>query len=337
MKPRLTTRTRAALLLGAAIVLAAPRLALAQATEPEALIDAGVAARRAGDDAGALALFTQAWGRGHAPRARAQMGLAEQALGRFVDAEAHLSEALAATQDEWIAGRRATLEEALGLVRARLAQLEVRVDQPGARLFVDGREVGTLPLARPLWLVPGTVVIELRAPRFASSTRRITVTAAELSRESFMLVPATSHDDPGAERPSDSTEPVDGSGSALPTLGWITGGVGVVGLGLGVVFYVRRENAVGEYNSDACVPPTGASRDETCGAFARDARSAELLETISFVAGGALVAGGLALVLLSGGSGSRTPRRRPRAYDARRCSAPSSAPAARGGSSRCPC
>lgn len=104
--PCLTMRMFAALYVSALLLIAAPQLALGQAQSPDQLIEAGVAARRGGDDERALVLFTQAWASGHSPRARAQMGLAEQALGKFVDAEAHLSEALAAPGDAWITARR---------------------------------------------------------------------------------------------------------------------------------------------------------------------------------------------------------------------------------------
>jgi len=65
-------------------------------TSLNAQISRGVALRRQGRDASALEVFQSAWRSSRAPRALAQVALAEQALGRWVAAEAHLVEALAA-------------------------------------------------------------------------------------------------------------------------------------------------------------------------------------------------------------------------------------------------
>jgi len=309
-------------------ICATPQHAQAQASDAQSLLDAGVAARRAGHDEEALALFTRAWDAGQLPRARAQMGLAEQALGKFVDAELHLAEALS-WRDAWIDERRATLEEALTSVRARLARLEVRVEQPGAQLRVNGRAVGALPLAQALVLLPGTVAVSVSAPGFATSTRTVEVVAGQLSRESFELAPLETTTRPAAggvarvgaasggaasgggdAGPIDATAP---SASPLPTIGWITVGVGVVGVGLGAVFYAQRESAASDYNDDARCLVGGRSRDENCGADGSAARSAETLMTVSLVAGGVLVAGGLALLLLGGRDSRETAPQQARA------------------------
>ena len=304
-------RMTGGLVLAVAVLLTGPTTGHGQARTAEQLLDAGVAARRAGHDDEALALFTQAWERQPTARARAQMGAAEQALGQFVEAEAHLAEALAGHADAWIDERRATLEAAHSAVEARLAQLEVRVEQPGARLRVDGLEVGALPLARALRRMPGTVTIEVSADGFAPSARSVTVTAGELSRETFVLVPLTVTGavtaGPGGGAPGHvgtvGAAPDGASGSALPLIGWIAGGVGVAGVGLGFVFYAQREAGVRAYNDDARCLVGGKTRGENCAADASAARTAETRMLVSMIGGGALLAGGLGLVLLGGGGG----------------------------------
>src|SRR5262245_7061850 len=64
--------------------------------EVEALIKSGVSLREQGKDEAALREFQRAHELSRAPRALAQIALAEQALGRWIDAEAHLEEALTA-------------------------------------------------------------------------------------------------------------------------------------------------------------------------------------------------------------------------------------------------
>lgn len=138
-------RSNAMLALIFVALLAGPRLGYAQERTDEELIAAGVAARRDGNDDAALALFTQAWEQGHTPRARAQIGLAEQALGRFADADTHLVEALASAEDEWIIAQRAALEEALVGVRARLRGEDAPIDtnDPAARALLEARAQST--------------------------------------------------------------------------------------------------------------------------------------------------------------------------------------------------
>lgn len=332
------------------VALAASSRVAAQDRSPEQLIAAGIGARRAGNDEQALALFTQAWQAGHAPRARAQMGLAEQALGQFVEAEAHLAEAAAVSGDAWIASHRAALADGLVAVRAHLGSLDVRADRPGVQLRVNGHDAGTLPLAQPLRLLPGAATVEVSAPGFVSNTRTVTVTAAQLSRESFELVPvpvaavtvvqpaqpvqpvrpvqpvhAAGHIAPRLAltttrlgvtvtprlHVSLNGEPalIELSGSVLPILGWTAAGVGVVGVGLGIMFYTQRESAAATYNNDdLCLDVLDQSREQQCHTSSAKVRSAESLMTVSLIGGGVFLAGGLALALLSGGSdASETP------------------------------
>ena len=304
-------RMTGALALAVALVLAGPNTGHGQERTAEQLLDAGVAARRAGHDDEALTLFTQAWERQPTSRARAQMGAAEQALGQFVEAEAHLAEALAGHDDAWIEERRPTLEAAHAAVEARLGQLEVRVEQPGARLRVDGLEVGALPLTRALRRMPGTVTVEVSADGFAPSTRSVTMTAGELSREVFVLVrltvavAVTAEAGVGAagHAATVGAAPNRASSSALPMIGWIAGGVGVAGVGLGFVFYAQREAGVRAYNDDSRCLAGGKTRGENCAADASAARTAEALMLVSMIGGGVSLAGGLGLVLLGGSGG----------------------------------
>ncbi len=86
-----------------------------------------------------------------------------------------------------MSAHRAALELALTEVQAHVGQLDVRVVQSNVRLRVDGRDVGILPLSRPLRLLPGTVVVSVSAEGYAPTTRSVTVTAGQLSRERFEL------------------------------------------------------------------------------------------------------------------------------------------------------
>ena len=180
---------RAAVVLG---LLLLPASANAQQADDDALIRRGLSLRRHGHDDQAYALFEQAWNVSHSARARAQMGLAAQALGRWVDADRLLREALAVRDDAWVADRRAVLESSLTEIDAHLGLLDVRCNVAGAEVRVDGTGRGTTPLAEPLRLPAGTVHIQLRAEGHLEVTRQAQVTVGATTREQIDLVPMPS-------------------------------------------------------------------------------------------------------------------------------------------------
>ncbi len=84
------------------------RHAAAAGDPAELLIRQGVELRKKGKNAAAVERFQQAYDLAHTARAAAQLGLCEQALERWVDADAHLAEALASS-DPWIERQRTIL------------------------------------------------------------------------------------------------------------------------------------------------------------------------------------------------------------------------------------
>jgi hypothetical protein len=116
----------------------------------------------------ALAVFQGVYAATHEARALAQVALAEGELGRLVDAEAHLVEALAQGDERWIRHNRRSLETALERLRTHLGSLAVECATPGAELWIGGQRVAGLPMAQPLRVVSGTVTFEVRASGFAT-------------------------------------------------------------------------------------------------------------------------------------------------------------------------
>jgi PEGA domain len=161
-----------------------------KAGDEPSLIAQGVALRLQGHDAAAFEVFSHAWERFRTPRAQAQLGLAAQALGRWTMAETHLAGALQ-SDDAWVAGKRKPIEDALVVVRKRLGSLEVLADVDGAEVLVDGKSMGRLPLAAPLRLPAGTVVLQVQAGGHVPVQRSVMVEGGQLARESFQLVKLT--------------------------------------------------------------------------------------------------------------------------------------------------
>ncbi len=173
----------------------APALA---AEEPDEMLKRGVQLRRDGKDAEALEVFRKAYSLRASPRAAAQVGLAEQALGRWIAAEAHLTEALRAPEDPWIKKNRAALEGALESVGRRLATLEVLGGPVGAEVLVEGTKVGELPLPRPLRVPAGVLRVEVRAPGHGGATRMVVAEPRSHTRETIELRAAAVEGPPAA-------------------------------------------------------------------------------------------------------------------------------------------
>jgi len=173
--------------MAAGLLLAEGAFSFALAVDPEALIQQGVDLRRQKKDEAALKLFEQAYALQAGPKAAAQIGLAQQALGRWVKADKHLREALSATRDPWINKNRAALQEDAEAVARHVGHLEVSGSPVGAEVVVDGELVGRLPLPDTVAVNAGTVAVEVRAPGYLSILRGASIAGGDLARENIQL------------------------------------------------------------------------------------------------------------------------------------------------------
>jgi len=160
-----------------------------QNADSTTLLQRGNDLRRTGRDEEALKLFKQADAQHPSPRGRAQIALAEQALGRWVASERDLSLALASPDDPWIEKNRATLEEALTAVRGHLARIVVLGSPAGAEVSINGERVGRLPLPSPISVVAGRVLVIVEAEGHVPVSREVDARVGELVRETVDLPP----------------------------------------------------------------------------------------------------------------------------------------------------
>lgn len=170
-------------------LLLSPPAAFAQTDPVEERLRRGVDLRRAGHEDEARAEFEAAYGLRREPRTAAQLGLACQAGGEWVRADALLREALAAPTDAWITRNRAALEGARAMAERHLATVHLVGDVAGARVRVNGADAGALPLAAPLRVLAGSVTLELSAEGHEPLTLRFVTAAGETLRERATLRP----------------------------------------------------------------------------------------------------------------------------------------------------
>jgi hypothetical protein len=297
--------------------------ARAAADDEDALIRRGLELRKAGDDHSALIVLQRAYQIARSPRAAAQLGFAEQALGRWTQAEVHVSEALRADSDPWIRKNRAVVEEALQTIRAHVGRIEIAGGQPGAQVLVNGVPVGAMPLPTAIPVNAGPVDVEMRAPGHLPALKTVNVAAGEYARVPFTLqrlggprAPApvaaappapvsppvaTAPPAPTPQPPSavlaapgiaPATEPgipdadVEGDpgrGGRRAGVGLMVGGVAMIGLGVG-------GSLIGKSKFDAIHEDAAANRpyDEGNGNW----QTYETAAAVAYVVGAAALVGG---------------------------------------------
>jgi hypothetical protein len=283
---------------GCAFLLAAflaTGTARAQSSSAE-MVEKGIKLRREHRDAEALDLFRRADQLNPAPRVKAQIGLAEQALAQWVEAERDLTQALSAGQDPWILEHLDALKTALAAIEQHLASVTIESNAAGAELWVNGLRVGVLPLA-PLRVVAGTVNVELRSKDFETMRKSIAIEPGKSLTERIVLPAAQpAPAEPRVERPMPAPPPLPPSTTRVLAWGSLTA-AGVV-LASAVVAEVVREQNAAHYDDDSqCFVPGQGTRDRQCGVYRGRAETAQTFATVGFVAAGALGVASLAFFL----------------------------------------
>jgi tetratricopeptide (TPR) repeat protein len=248
------------------------------------LVAHGVELRRMGRDAEALAEFKRALAIEKSPRTQAQVALAEQALGLWVEAEEDLLRAFDQKGDPWIKKNLTSLTKALGVIRSHLGTLDLWGSPDGATVLINTRAVGKLPLDRPIRVAGGPVLLTARLDGYLDMTRTVAVPAGATVREHIELYPAAVANAPkrkdaaatavpstakpaavatGAVR-SPSADPIglrqvtepSPPSSGLRPLAWAAGIGAAAALAFGVVETVARQHDKAAFENYAFPNPT---------------------------------------------------------------------------------
>ncbi len=277
-------------------------LALARAgwteSNDEELIEQGVALRRERKDNEALERFRRAYELRPTARAQAQIGLAEQALGKWADAERDLSAATKVDDDPWIQKNQKALARALAETAQHLAWLRIDTNVEHAEVLIDGSPVADLP-AEGLRLSAGTVRAELRAEGHESVQRTIEVPPGSTVVLHVVLAPRETNRFDINPFPMQERAPAENGTSLRRTMAWLSLGVGGVLVGEAVAAQVARETFIAKYNDDNLCFYGTLTRNQRCGQYKSQAETAQTLAGIGFATGG-LALGASAYLFLSG-------------------------------------
>jgi hypothetical protein len=188
----------------------APVLAARPASkeEPETLLRQGIELRRRGDDQRAHGYFKRAYEISRTPRTAAQLGLSDQAVGQFFEAEPLLSEALSSVDDPWVQEHKAILENSRKTVRQHLGMLTI-VGAPDGTLVQIGEHAAIpVPQDGAIWVAPGESNLRFEAPERRAVTKTVTVAAGDKARVEIELV--ANAPPPRVESPPTEASPPEG-------------------------------------------------------------------------------------------------------------------------------
>jgi len=139
-----------------------------------------------GDAAAALRKFEQAYAIFPSPKIWFDVGVAERALDRPVEALQAFQRFLAEAVQAPVESRREA-QEAVATLMSGLGRLTVECAVPGVDVSLDGKPAGVTPLAGPIWATPGTHQLAARREGMVPDVQDVSVAAA--SERTVTLAP----------------------------------------------------------------------------------------------------------------------------------------------------
>jgi hypothetical protein len=243
----------------------------AENPEADRFVSQGIALRAQGRDADALEAFQRAAELDpNSVRVQIHLATVYQALGDWLKADEYLSMALSRSNHPYVNRHRQVLEDAKKVIDANVGRLEVEGEPVGSEVRLNGRLVGTLPLASPVRATIGSYVLEVQSPGHYPVSRPIVITGGALVRELVDLEPMSTAA-PGrvAETTFAGSTNGAGPGADLPAhrtwLTWtLAGAAGVAGV-ISIGAIISREAHADHWNDNSRCLEAGRTRAEVCG------------------------------------------------------------------------
>ncbi len=262
------------------------------AAAADALFRAGRAAALQGDHLEAAARFAESYRLDPAPGTLLNLAVAEDKLGRLAAAWEHARAAALALPpgDE----RTLLARQLFDAIDARLPRLTLRSGanlEANAHVSVDGVELLPASFGIPLPLDPGPHTVMVRSPEHRPFA--VTIRLDEGVRAEQVL-------EPGEALPPPSTAGDAHPSSPLRLIGYGLLAGGALSLAAGGVIgglALDRGATVERHCTDRC-DPEGFDASKS-------GKTLSTVSTVSFIAAGALLAGGVLLVLVAPAQGTR--------------------------------
>jgi hypothetical protein len=269
------------------------------------LVAQGIALRRSGQDAQALAVFQRAEVlEPSSARIQIHLAAAHQALGEWEAADRYLARALAQANDPYVQRHQSMLASARRRIDAHIGSLEVSGGPPGTQVWLNGRLVGTLPMSETVRIEGGIYTLEARLPRHYPVTRSVAIAGGSLVRESIRLQPVSAVS--AAPSPVAADEQPLGAedgGTRSGSPGWLTwtlAGLTIGAAGGTVYAWSVREGHAEKWNDDTACLQQDRTRNQVCAGELDAGKRAETWMWIGGAATGAFAAAALVSYWLQG-------------------------------------
>lgn len=236
-----------------------------------------------------------------APAVGTLLNLADcyERAGQNASAWARFHEAIALAQRLGRPDREKTARDRAEKLEPRLIRLSIVAQDKDAEVKLDGNVLDAAVLGSPVPVDPGKHSVEATAKGKRPFTTTIEV--SDRMKSPSVEIPALDVDPTASKASSDKgsdgnadkgpSEESRSDGSTQRTISYVLMGVGVVGVGVGTVFGLRTSSKWSEAQTHC----TGIECDRTGVTLAAEAKNNGTVSTISFIAGGLLLAGGAAL------------------------------------------
>jgi len=220
--------------------------------------------------------------------------------GRTASAWAAYHEAAAVAKSAGQADREAKALRGAQAVEGRLERMIIKVKAPQAGLVIKRGDVTIDEAAwgSPLPIDPGKHLVEATAP----GKKAFSIEVASAGPGAPVVVEIPALDDaprgdlpgaPGPGGPLPAVAPRD-TGGARRGAGFVTGAIGLVGIGVGAAMGVSARSGWNQAQSQDC---KGTVCNQAGVNLVASARSAATISTVGFVGGGLLTAAGVVLIV----------------------------------------
>lgn len=153
----------------------------------------------------ALALYTEAYEAYNNPKIFFPIARAEQLLGHNMEAMDHYQQVLKGAEDpkpELVAQVDKAIEE----VRKELIALDLTVEQDGAVVSLDGKDIGLTPLDGPLYMPPGGHKYTVTLDGYSPQEEMFDLTRGQTTSRTLSLEPLKVTSNKGAKKPKKATK-----------------------------------------------------------------------------------------------------------------------------------
>jgi hypothetical protein len=229
------------------------------------------------------------------PTAGVRLNLSEclARLGKPASAWAKANEALAMAVRGGDAAAAALARQKMAALAPQLSYLTLEISRPpprGLEVALDGEGIPMPLWGTPLPIDPGEHQVTARSPGASPVTAHTTIGSAERATLALPMpvrIPSSpEHDEAPAAR----------SLGTARTLALVSGGLGVIGVGVGAAAGIDAAVKKSQYQQRES---GGACSDAQCSALSGQALSAANASTVAFIVGGALVGCGGVLWLVA--------------------------------------